>query len=405
MARSMQGGMGTAVRAAAVPFTLGMRWARHGMVARAPELPPVRWSPGLVSKVILDDVFFASEVALATFVSLGHRHRLAEELGACLEMYERRGWLDDPASYHVTPPPLDQVRSEHVRSVFGSHRRIHFESGYAPHPGEPGGERYLSWEANRTAHAWLFEHPGAPRPWLVCVPGYRMGSPLADRLGFRVNWLHRRLGLNVAVPVMPLHGPRRIGRRNGDHFLSGDFVDTIHAHTQSVWDIRRLIGWLRRRRAEQVGVYGVSLGGYTTSLLAAVEDDMELVIVGIPATDFVGLLEAHMPEFATRWAGRLGFPFDELRRILRVISPLAIPARVPHDRRFIYAGSVDSLVHPSQALALWEHWDRPQMNWYDGSHVSFIWERRVEGIVRGALAHAGMIRASDAPLLGPGATV
>jgi hypothetical protein len=57
---------------------------------------------------------------------------------------------------------------------------------------------------------------------------------------------------------MPLHGPRRVGRRGGDGYLSGDFLDTIHAQTQAVWDIRRLIAWLRAEGAQRVGVQGVS---------------------------------------------------------------------------------------------------------------------------------------------------
>jgi hypothetical protein len=278
-----------------------------------------------------------------------------------------------------------------VTTRFSAHQRIAFESGYAPKEGEPGRARWLGWKANATAHSWLFEHPGAPRPWVVCVPGYRMGSPLVDRIGFRVRWLHRGLGLNVAIPVMPLHGPRSVGRRNGDHFLSGDFVDTIHAQSQAVWDTRRLIGWLRERGAPSIGVYGVSLGGYTTALVSSLERDVDLCIVGVPATDFVALLESHMPAMVVNWAGRLGFPFESLRQLLRVISPLAMPPMVPHDRRYLYAASVDGLAAPSQAQALWRHWDRPRMDWYEGSHVSFLWEPKVARLVVDALASAGMI--------------
>ena len=114
-------------------------------------------------------------------------------------------------------------------------------------PASPVATRWLGYERNRTAHAWLLRHPGPPRPWLVCVHGYRMGFPLADFTGFPAAWFHHELGLNVAFPVLPLHGPRKIGLRTGDGFLSGDYLDTIHLQTQAVWDIRRLIRWLRGR--------------------------------------------------------------------------------------------------------------------------------------------------------------
>lgn len=368
-----------------------MRWARHGILGSREEIPSPRWTPKLIGKVALDEFFFATEFASATIVSLGHRHRLAQEIGDSLSLYASRGWLEDPASYHLAPPDLTDVELSLVDAPMGPYRHASWESLYEPHEGEPGRERWLSFERNRRAHAWVFEHPGPPRPWVVCVPGYRMGHHLVDFAGFRVRWLHAALGLNVAVPVMPLHGPRREGRRGGDGFLSGDFVDTVHAQAQAVWDTRRLMDWLRRGGAPKIAIYGVSLGGYTASLLASLEDRIDAVIIGIPATDFVSLLENHMPDFAVRLASRLGFPFDSLRSLLSVVSPLAIPPLVAHDRRFIYAATVDGLATPTQARELWRHWDRPRIAWYHGSHVSFLWEPKVKEIVEEGLRAAGML--------------
>jgi esterase/lipase len=38
-----------------------------------------------------------------------------------------------------------------------------------------------------------------------------------------------------------------------------------------MWDIRRILHWIRAQGAPSVGVHGVSLGGYQTALLAALE--------------------------------------------------------------------------------------------------------------------------------------
>jgi len=379
------------VRAAAAPITLGLRWARYRQDRGQSGVPLVPWSLSLASKVALDDFFLLSEVASATLVSLSHRSRLKREIADSLAFYEAHGWLDEPAAYHDTPPPLRDEKVSTVDSLIGFHRHLRWDSGYAPHPGEPGGERWEAHDANHTAHAWLFEHPGGPRPWVVCVPGYRMGHHVVDFAGFRIRWLFGALGLNVAVPVMPLHGPRREGRRGGDGFLSGDFVDTVHAQTQAVWDIRRLLTWLRRHEAPAIAAYGVSLGGYTAALLASLEPDLDCVIAGIPASDFVGLVEGHVPRVAVDVAARIGFPFDDLRRMLRVASPLAIAPRVPRERRFLYAATHDALAVPAQARDLWRHWERPRIEWYEGSHVSFLWEAKVKGLLREALGAAGMI--------------
>jgi pimeloyl-ACP methyl ester carboxylesterase len=192
---------------------------------------------------------------------------------------------------------------------------------------------------------------------------------------------------------MPLHGPRREGRRGGDGFLSGDFVDTLHAQTQAVWDTRRLIGWLRAQGTPSIACYGISLGGYTAALLASLEKRLDGIIVGIPASDFVSLLEGHMPAMVARLAARIGFPFDSLRLLLAVASPLVLKPVVPRERRFIYAATHDGLAIPTQARDLWTHWEQPRIEWYTGSHVSFLWEPKVKSLVIDGLSAAGVLDA------------
>ena len=273
MAGRIQRGIGAgfelALRSGASPLLLGARWLSHATRDKSKGVPAPRVNLALASKVALDEIFFASELFSATIVSLSDRRRVAREIDKALVLYEKRGWLETPERYHRAPRPLERVRSEPVRSLWGAYTHLKFDSGYQPHVGEPGRRRWLGYGPNRTAHAWLLEHEGEPRPWLVCVPGYRMGRPAVDFAGFRARWLHRELSLNVAIPVLPLHGPRRVGRRGGDGFLTGDFLDTVHAQAQAVHDVRRLVGWLRQRRgAPALGVYGVSLGASSPGLLA-----------------------------------------------------------------------------------------------------------------------------------------
>jgi hypothetical protein len=385
-----------ALRSSAAPLLFGARLARGGGAPPAGEVPVLRRSFATTSKVLLDEVFFASELALASIVSLRDRARIAQELAAGIDFLDERGWLADPRGYHAAPPPLADATSERAQLRGLAYEHLRWESGYEPWPGEPGRERWLGHAANRTAHAWLLRHRGADRPWALCVPGYRMGSPIVDFTGFRAGWLHRKLGLNVAIPVMPLHGPRRIGRRGGDGFFTGDFVDTLHAQAQAVYDARRLASWLLDEGAPAVGLYGVSLGGYTTALLASLQDGLACVIAGIPATDFVRLLRSHVPEFAVRLAERAGFGFDRVEQLMRVVSPFAFEPRVRRERRYLFAGVGDRLTPPEHAHALWEHWGRPRVVWYQGSHVSFLWEPAVKALLYEALINADLLRRAEA---------
>ncbi len=135
--------------------------------------------------------------------------------------------------------------------------------------------------------AYRLEHPGEPRPWVVCVHGFAMGDPAINFSGFGARWLHEELGLNVAFSVLPLHGPRASGRMSGGEMIVADYVNAVHVFAQAVWDARRPIHWLRDDRdAEGIAVYGISLSGYTASLLAGIEEGLDCVIAGSPRGRF-----------------------------------------------------------------------------------------------------------------------
>jgi len=394
MLEKLARGLGVAARSGAAPLVIGARVASWRRVALGEDIPTRGGGIAALSKMALDELFLASELAAAPLVSPRERGRMARELSRALGLFERSGWLEDPASYHEDPPPLEIDRVHDGRSGRVPVRHLSFQSGYAPREREPGRQRWLDYRPNRTAHARLFAHPGRRRPWLVCIPGYRMGHPAIDRLGFRVRWLYHELGLNVAIPVMPLHGPRRVGRRSGDGFLTGDFVDTVHGQAQAVWDVRRLVRWLRDTGAPRVGIYGVSLGAHTAALTASLEERLDCVIAGIPATCFVRLLGSQLPEIAVRALARVGLPLERIETLLRVVSPLCMKPRVPRERRFLFAGLADRLATPEHARDLWHHWDRPRSEWYDGSHVSYLWEAPVRALVLEALTECGMVRGS-----------
>jgi hypothetical protein len=233
----------------------------------------------------------------------------------------------------------------------------------------------------------MLRHPGPPRPWIVCLHGYRMGFALADFVGFGARWLHETLGLNVMLPVLPLHGPRTMGRRSGDGVLSGDFLDFVHTQAQAVWDVRRLVDWLRHaQEAPTVGLYGLSLGACTAGIVASLDESIGCVVAGIPLTCFAGLARWNLPPFVLQMGERRGVVWEDVERLTRVVSPLAFIPRVSRDRRFLFAATRDQLVPASGVRDLWWHWGRPRIEWYDGGHVGFGLERGVRRLVREAAA-------------------
>jgi len=358
------------------------------------DVPTPEPSLRLALEVAVDEAILASMALRQPMVMPADHDRIRDEVHAARMLFRAEGWLEEPARYHATPPALDDVDVRSLRAGRCAYEHVSFESGYEPHADEPGRGRWLSYANNRTAHAWVMRHPGPPRPWLVCIHGYEMGVPRFDLRAFDAHILHHRHGLNLLLPILPLHGPRKIGRQSGQGYLTGNFLDTVHAEAQAMWDIRRLLTWVRAQGGEQIGVYGLSLGGYNTALLTSLDDGFACAIAGIPATDFIQLTFRHGPPLQVRFAERHGLVHDEVAEMLRVVSPMALEPRMPLERRYLFAAVADRIVPAEHPRNLWRHWGEPRMVWYQGGHLTFRAHRGVGQIVEDALRESGLVGGS-----------
>lgn len=344
----------------------------------------------LAAEVAADEVLLATMTATVPILVGDEPVQVRDEIAAAKALFAARGWNEKPLDYHVAPPPLERPRLRTLRAAGVDYEHLSFESEYEPDPEEPGRARWLSYRANRTAHAWVVRHPDPARPWLVGIHGYQMGSPLVDLCAFRPRYFVERLGMNLVLPLLPLHGVRKIARRSGDGFLSGRVMDSVHAEAQAMWDIRRILSWLREQGATRIGVHGLSLGGYTAALLASVADDLACAIPGIPATDFTRLVWRHGPPLHLARFEHLGLRRDSVTEILRVVSPLALAPRVPMAHRAIFGGTLDRLVPPDQVRDLWRHWQQPRIVWYPGAHMTFLLHAPVRHLIEDTLRDAAM---------------
>lgn len=352
------------------------------------DVPEPHPSLKLAAQVAIDEAILSSLTLRAK--TPPDSERVAQEVHAARELFEARGWLAAPAAYHAEPPPLEQIQTSRERALGVDFEHLRFASEYEPHAEEPGRDRWLGYVPNRTGHAWLLRQTSPARPWLICIHGYEMGRTGIDFAAFRVRRYFEDARLNIAMPVLPFHGPRRVGRYSGDGFLAGDFLDTIHAEAQAMWDIRRLLGWIRTQSDAPVGVLGLSLGGYNAALLTGLTGDLACVVAGIPAVDFRRLTWRHGPMLQLRYAERHGLVHDEVAEILQVVSPLGLEPQVAHERRYIFAGVADRLVPPDQPCDLWRHWDRPKIAWYQGAHLTFRAHPHVRRFVSDALRESGV---------------
>jgi hypothetical protein len=369
-------------------------WNAYRGASQWNEVPRVEPSLGIALGAALDRAFTAATSILTGVPGPETVRRFNSEAIAMRTFLDDHGWLREPAGYYPAPPPVEEWTSTDESSWLGigRHRYQHvaWVSGFEPHPGEPGGERWLEREENRMLHAYVLEHGGGPRPWLVCVHGFGMGAPLVNFHGFAAKRLHEELGLNLIFPCLPLHGPRAGGKMSGLELLEPDFVNLVHTFAHAVWDIRRTVAWVRSRRAKKIGLYGISLGGYLSALVASIEPRIDCVIASIPMVDLTSAARDNEPWIFRRYDREFEIDWEALRAVTHVVSPLSLAPKVPREHRFICAGTADRVVRPNHARALWRHWDRPEIHWFSGSHVLGLLHPSIPEFVDRSVRSAGL---------------
>jgi len=352
------------------------------VVPEGQEAPPAD-DLRVLTEIAVDEAVLGSLATVMGVYSEPVQPRVGRELDETLDWLRAHGWLDAPGSFHETPPPIGPAAIGPARTAGIDYEVMRFDSEFEPRPGAPGRERWLDYRNNRTAEARIVRARGS-RDWVICVHGLGMGRAWLDLRAMGAGWMQRR-GLNIAFPVLPLHGPRANNAISGAGFLSGDVANTLHALTQAAWDIRRLVAWLREEGAESIGIAGMSLGGYSTALVASLEDGIDCAIAGIPPSEFGAMTCYHANARALALAAAEDITPERIGTALRPVSPLALQPRLPLERRFIFGALADRFVSTDQVEMLWQHWDQPEILWYPGAHLSFRFHRSVRDFVDGAL--------------------
>jgi len=335
---------------------------------------------GLVAAAAADELLLACFQQLHAPVDDEAFAVTLAESGQLVDYLAERGALASPASFHIAPGPARLTESAR-RAGHISFGHATYPSPYAPAPAMPGASRYAEHTRNELAHAWLLR-AGHGAPWVVCVHGAGMGDPVADLAVFRASSLHSA-GFNVAIPVLPHHGPRGVGRLSLA-FPSDDPAGNLHGAAQAIMDVRALLSYIAER-GERAVLYGISLGAYVAAAVASLEPAVAGVVVGVPVVDIPDLLRTHAPARFARHPR-----FADLCKIASLLDPITSPVglatpAVPFRR--IWAGRADRLVRPQQVDRLASHWGT-DVSWYQGGHLGFFGSPTVRRCVSDALVEA-----------------
>ncbi|MEW5812087.1 MAG: alpha/beta fold hydrolase [Actinomycetota bacterium] len=296
-----------------------------------------------------------------------------------LEFYADLAAAQDPAIAFPAPTSPPRVSSRPANPVAewvarGNVSNIRFTSSFtAVNPALR--EQCAGFVRNNVVHAQHWRHDDGPRPTLCLIHGFMGSAYLFNGLFFALPWFYRS-GYDVMLYTLPFHGRRaeQYSPFSGHGYFAHGFAGFCEAMAQAVHDFRSVLDYLEYTGVDRIALTGMSLGGYTSALIASVDDRIQAVIPNVPVVTPDRTVDEWFPAnkvVALRnWLS--GTDTELIDAATMYSSPLnyrPLPAR---ERRLIIAGLGDRLAPPEQAEMLWNHWDRCDFHWFPGNHVLHV---------------------------------
>ena len=302
-------------------------------------------------------------------------HRERDNLRFYAELATER----DAVKSFPAPTALPRISSRLANPVaewiaHGNVDNIRFKSSFeAINPAMRAHWRGLT--RNNVVHAQHWRHDDGPHPTLCVIHGFMGSAYLLNGLFFALPWFYRS-GYDVLLYTLPFHGRRaeKYSPFSGYGYFAHGMAGFAEAMAQAVHDFRSTIDYLQFTGVDKIAVTGISLGGYTSALIATADDRLEAVIPNVPVVTPESAFDDWFPaNKLVALERRLGdISREESAAASAYHSPLNYAPLVPRDRRLIITGLGDRLAPPEQAEMLWEHWNHCALHWFPGNHILHV---------------------------------
>lgn len=238
-------------------------------------------------------------------------------------------------------------------------------------------------DCNNTVHCEYF------RP---VKPGRHPGVVVLHILGgdFDLSRLFSRNlaqhGMAALFLKLPYYGPRR-PEGVKVRMVSEDPRQTVEGMRQAILDVRRAAAWLAAQGeidSEQLGVFGISLGGITSALAVTAEPRFQKACLMLAGGD-VGQVAWDNPKLAQlrqKWTDGGGTK-EEFLSLWRSIDPVTYADRVRSRKPKILMLNAkrDEIIPPVCTESLWRAFGEPEIVWYDAGHISAM-KHLLDGLSR-----------------------
>ncbi|MHC2148955.1 pimeloyl-ACP methyl ester carboxylesterase [Pseudomonas sp. 210_17 TE3656] len=312
----------------------------------------------------------SATVAVTALTTLSRPGRLQREFEA-LRYYEPLARTGD-ASQVFLPPPKDIAISE--RALPGNDIRrfqLRFASPFKP-LNPFARPQFEAMQRNAFAHAQHWCHGDRPRPTLIVIHGFAADPHWLNAHALSLADFYRR-GYDILLFTFPHHGRRaeRSDWFSGQGLFGSGLVAFNEAPLHAIHDLRVFINYLQERGVEHIGVTGISLGGYTAALLAAVDERLAYCVPIVPAVSPIDAFLEWQPTgvLLSRLMRNQGIGVAEMRGLLAVHNPLTYAPCMDGERMLIIGGAGDRVTMPRHLRLLHQHWPGSALHWFPGNHI------------------------------------
>jgi dienelactone hydrolase len=335
----------------------------------------------------------AATLAIAAHNTVRRAEAVPELLGAEPHIAKLRGFAElypgAPSDEFFLPVRAISPLGRRAPNDLGAAHALDLSWPSLYRPFIPGlSERYARTVENSAAAVRLFAAQ-EKRPVAILIHGYMAGNyQIEQRL-----WPVQRFlscGYDVALFTLPFHGVRaRAARHSPSEFPSADPRFSNEGFRQALADLRNFIHWLRAAGHPEVGVMGMSLGGYTAALLATVEPQLSFCVPVIPLASLADFAREQGQLSAA--PGSAAAEHALLERIYGVVSPLERAPLISSARCLVVAAKADRITPVAHARKLSAHFGAPLVAWHGGHLLQFGRNsafRRVETLLRAVRGRA-----------------
>jgi dienelactone hydrolase len=287
---------------------------------------------------------------------------------------------NDAARPQIAPDPdaemsalLDRYRLPAQQFAWSGALRANL-TGYAVYDVQFPSPVESAYPQNNTVYAEYYRVAGTKKRPAVVVLDIADGSLVIARI---VATSLASAGTDALIVNLPFHGPRRPPAQNIEALLNKPELFQEFS-VQGVADVRRacaLLAGFKEVLPNQVGICGVSLGGFVGALTAGVDGNFKRCAFVLAGGNLQSVLTSDSREVAGIRAAlaEAGLAGSKLTDFLRPIDPVTFAPRVRNCNVLMLNMKGDEVVPAACAEALARAAGVKDIIWYDGpNHGAMI---------------------------------